>query len=106
MYGWGPWIKGKDLTLHDKEHTLLTSGGLAATRVYGPMTGHIWAEFNIPGYGWIPGRSDMGEFGHQANNKLILSKGRDVQMGPDLPKEGSEEYGDQWIPIHEGRIIQ
>jgi transglutaminase-like putative cysteine protease len=101
---WGPWIKEKDLVFDDTRHTLLTSDGLAAARLYGPMGGHIWAEFYLPGYGWIPADPTWGQFGYQVNKKLILSKDRDIAIGPNAPQKESEGYGDQWIPLHEGRV--
>lgn len=101
--GWGPWMKKEDLKLRSERHTKLTPGGLAATRLYGPMAGHVWAEFYLPNYGWIPADPTWGRFGQQDNSKLISSKGRDVLIGPYAPQEESEGYGDQWIPIHEGR---
>ena len=103
MVGWDPSIKKEDLKLRSKRHTKLTPDGLAATRLYGPVGGHIWAEFYLPKYGWIPVDPTWGRFGQQANSKLIFSKGRDVKIGPNAPQEKSEGYGDQWIPIHKGR---
>jgi len=103
MVGWDPSIKKEDLKLRSQRHTKLTPDGLAATRLYGPVGGHIWAEFYLPEYGWIPVDPTWGIFGQQANSKLIFSKGRDVKIGPNAPQEESEGYGDQWIPIHKGR---
>ena len=103
MVGWGPWIKEKDLVLRNTIHTMLTPNGLAAARLYGPIGGHIWAEFYLPEYGWIPVDPTWGRFGHQGNYKIIFSKGRDVIIGPNVPQKGGEEYGDQWIPLHTGR---
>lgn len=104
MVGWGPWIKEKDLKLRSKIQTKLTPDGLAANRLYGPMGGHIWAEFYLPNYGWIPVDPTWGRFGHQVNKKLIFSKGRDIKIGPYAPQKDSEGYGEQWIPFHNGRV--
>jgi len=101
--GWGPWIEEKDLKLQDNRHTRLTSEGLAATRLYGPFGGHIWAEFYMPGYGWIPSDPTWDKFGYQGNLKLIITKGRDVEIGPFATKMEDGVYGDQWIPLQNGR---
>lgn len=34
---------------------------------------------------------------------MILSKGRDVVIGPNAPLGEGHGYGDQWIPLHGGR---
>ena len=102
--GWAPWITKKDLKLRNKRHTLLTSEGLAATRLYGPFGGHIWAEFYLPGYGWIPADPTWGRFAEQENIKLTITKGRDIKIGPNVAPEDNGVYGDQWIPLHDGRI--
>jgi transglutaminase-like putative cysteine protease len=101
--GWAPWIKKEDLKLNNELQKELSPQGLAAARAYGPFGGHIWAEFFLPGYGWIPADPTWGRFGSQINYKFILSKGRDVKIGPYAPQETSEGYGDQWIPLHQGR---
>lgn len=104
MVGWNPYIKEKDLKLQSQiDYTKLTPDGFAAARIYGPMEGHIWAEFYLPDYGWIPVDPTWGRFGQQDNSRFIFSKGRDVKIGPNAPQEKSEGYGDQWIPIHKGR---
>jgi hypothetical protein len=102
--GWAPWITENNLQLRDKRHTLLTSEGLAATRLFGPFGGHIWAEFYLPGYGWIPADPTWNTFAEQENIKLTITKGRDVKIGPNVTREDNGIYGDQWIPLHNGRI--
>ena len=99
MIGWGPWIREKDLKLRSEQYTKLSPAGLAAARLYGPMGGHTWAEFYLPKYGWIPADPTWGKLGYQDNYRVILSKGRDVKIGPHAAQEESEGYGDQWIPL-------
>jgi len=104
MVGWAPWMKEKDLKLRSERHTKLSPGGLAATRLYGALGGHRWAEFYLPNYGWIPVDATWRQFGRLGNNRVILSKGTDVFIGPNAPQGDSEGYGDQWIPLHDGRV--
>jgi len=103
ILGWDPSIKEEDLKLRTERHTMLSPKGLAAARLYGPFGGHIWAEFYLTEYGWIPVDPTSGRFSQQHNFRVILSKGRDIKIGPHAPQEASEGYGDQWIPLHNGR---
>lgn len=103
MVGWNPWMTESQLKLRDKRHTELSPNGLAAARLYGPFNGHIWAEFYIPRYGWIPADPTWGRFGSQVNYKFILTKGHDIMIVPYAPRKESKGYGDQWIPLFEGR---
>jgi hypothetical protein len=105
LIGWGPWIKKEDLELYaDNVQTELSSDGLSATRVMGSLSGHIWAEFFFPDYGWIPVDPTWGVFGCQGNNKVTLSKGRDIELGPNAPQQEHQGYGEQWIPIFNGKV--
>jgi transglutaminase-like putative cysteine protease len=104
MPGWGPWIKKEDLKLQSQWHTKLSPDGLAAARIYGPMGGHRWAEFYLPNYGWIPVDATWGKFEWLDNRRVIFTKGTDILIGPNAPKGDGEGYGDQWIPLHNGRI--
>jgi transglutaminase-like putative cysteine protease len=48
---------------------------------------HIWAEFYLPNYGWIPvDTTDAGAFGRSFDNRLILSKGSDIDLGHGSPE--------------------
>ena len=52
--GFTPWIQKEDLKPRKDWYTKLSPSGFAAARIYGGLGGHRWAEFYLPGYGWIP----------------------------------------------------
>ena len=66
--------------------------------------GHGWAEIYLPDYGWIPIDVQRNLFGDLENdNFVILSKGRDIQIGPKAPEEESEGYGMHHVLLSKGR---
>jgi len=102
--GFTPWIQKDDLKLRSDWYTKLSPSGFAAARIYAGIGGHRWAEFYLPGYGWIPVDATHRRFQWVNNRRFITSKGSDVLIGPDAPQRESEGYGDQWIPFHNGRV--
>jgi len=101
--GWNPWIEPNDIKAKFRFETKLSPDGLAATQLYGKLGSHMWCEFFIPNYGWIPADAQGGTFGHQSNRMWIKWKGRDIQLGPNAPQEESEGYGVNWVALHKGR---
>jgi len=101
--GFTPWIQKEDLKLRSERYTKLSPSGFAAARIYGGLGGHRWAEFYLPSYGWIPVDANYRRFQWVNNRRFITSKGSDVLIGPNAPQRESEGYGDQWIPLHNGR---
>lgn len=74
--------------------------------------GHIWAEFYIPPYGWVPADPTGDDktnarffFGRLGTNVLILSKGN-VKIEPDYP--GEKPYAFSYLAYYKthdsGRI--
>jgi len=101
--GWRPWVTAEDLKKSYSElDKKLSPDGLAGAQHYG-LTPHMWAEFYVPNYGWIPADATSGRFGHLSNMRVRMSKGRDVMIGPDAPQKQSEGYGFQWVAINNGR---
>jgi len=100
--GWYPWIEPDDVKKYPFE-TKLSPGGLAATQHYTELMPHMWSEFLIPNYGWIPADAQRGRIGHQDNRRWIVSKGRDVLLGPDVPPRDGEGYGTHWVALRDGR---
>ncbi len=101
--GWNPWVDPKDVKAKYPFETKLSPGGLAATQFYGKLGGHMWGEFFIPNYGWIPTDPMLGTFPPRSSQRWVRYKGRDVQVGPYAPQEGSEGYGAHWVALHNGR---
>ena len=99
--GWKPWLKEEDLMPKLPIEPRQSPEGLAATQYYVPAAHHVWAEFYLTGYGWIPVDVTGDDFGH-CSRRLIMSKGFDVQIGPHSPGKESEGYGFQWVLLHNG----
>jgi len=101
--GWNPWIDPKDVRAKYLFETKLSPGGLAATQFYGELSGHMWGEFFIPSYGWIPADTMIGVLPYQSNQRWIRNKGRDIRIEPFTPGDDSEGYGSHWVALHDGR---
>lgn len=101
--GWNPWIKEEDLKLFLPIELKVSPEGLAGTQHYLAAMPHLWAEFYLAGYGWIPVDVTARRFGH-SKTRLIMSKGFDVHIGPRGPNSKSEGYGFQWVLVNEGRV--
>ena len=102
--GWCPWVKKDDLKARYPFETKLSPEGLAATQLYAGLGSHMWGEFFIPNYGWIPTDFTAYKIGHHQNNRRwIKFKGRDIKIGPWTPQEKNEGYGVQWVALHDGR---
>lgn len=102
--GWSPWINEEDMKPLYRFETKLLHDEFAGAQHQGAQLPHMWAEFYIPNYGWIPIDGTFRKFGHRDNEKVILSKGRDVQVGPHAPQKQSEGYGSQWVVLTNGRV--
>jgi hypothetical protein len=101
--GWNPLVTPNDVKATYPFETKLSPEGLAATQLYGGLGSHMWGEFFIPNYGWIPTDPQSGTIGHQNNRWWIKYKGRDIQLGPHTPKEDGEGYGVNWVALQKGR---
>lgn len=99
-YGeWNPWIKDEDLKLYLPIELNLSPEGLAGTQHYLATFPHVWAEFFLEGFGWIPVDVSQNKFLF-SSRRLIMSKGFDVQIGPHSPSKDNQEYGFQWVKLH------
>jgi hypothetical protein len=102
--GWCPWMKKDDLKARYQFETKLSSEGLAATQLYAGLDSHMWGEFFIPNYGWIPTDFTAHKIGHYQNNRRwIKFKGRDIKVGPCAPQKESGGYGVQWVALNDGK---
>jgi transglutaminase-like putative cysteine protease len=81
--------------------TRLSPTGMAGAQLVSYLQGHVWSEFYLPNIGWIP--ADQSNFGSLDNWRFILTKGRDVKIGPECPEQGGEGYGSHWVPLWNGR---
>ncbi len=99
--GWGAFPNEKDSDTFSTSKT--TDLGLAGN-AYNGLGIHTWSEFYLQDIGWIPVDANAGWFGRLWQNKIIMSKGRDIFLGPDAPKENYEGYGFQWIPVRNGHV--
>jgi transglutaminase-like putative cysteine protease len=74
---------------------LCRAAGIPARPVVGrwatssPADWHVWAEFYVPSYGWVPTDLTSGQargkyyFGNLDNNRLILHKGYNITVQPN-----------------------
>lgn len=67
--------------------------------------GHVWAEVDLPNYGWVPVDPTFGRIGcSNVNNKaVVITKGRDIQIDPLAVREGNGEYRETGARLHGGR---
>jgi len=99
-----PWITTADLKKpFSKLDTMKSPEGFYGGQHYASMSPHVWSEFYLPNYGWIPAETMGDQLGYWHNKRLIMHKGRDVKIGPQSPENDSEGYGFQWVPLNKGR---
>jgi transglutaminase-like putative cysteine protease len=101
--GWAPWIEHNEVKARYRFETKLSFNDLAATQLFGGLGSHMWCEFFVPNYGWIPADAQGGKWGQQDNRLWIKNKGRDVKLAPHTQLDDSEGYGTQWVALHDGR---
>ena len=97
--GWNPSIREDNVKARHPFETKLSPQRLSATQLYSALGAHMWAEFFIPNYGWIPVDGDIGGL---HNRRWITSKGRDIELRPDASPKGGD-YGANWVKLHKGR---
>lgn len=100
--GWRPYLNEGNSKMAFDIDTALSPDGFAGAQHHG-LGPHMWAEYYLPPYGWIPVDANVG-WHHAVHPKVIMSYGRDIILGPDAPRTHHNGYGFQWVPIHEGRV--
>ncbi len=101
--GWRPFLNEQNSKMFSRLDTVVTDDGFAGAQHHG-LGPHMWAEFYFQDIGWIPVDAQAGLFGNLHNYKVIMSKGRDIDLGPGAPHKNHYGYGYQWVPIHDGRV--
>jgi transglutaminase-like putative cysteine protease len=102
--GWDPSLNEGNSRTYSEQDTALSRDGFAGAQHHG-LPPHMWAEFYLPDYSWIPVDAQVGRFGQLLwNYQVIMSKGRDIFLGPDAPQKHHNGYGYQWVPICDGRV--
>jgi hypothetical protein len=96
FYRWTPWSELKPRWAFE---TRLSPGGFAGAQDFGQLGSHVWTEFFIPSYGWIPEGDGPTPF----NSRTVSKKGRDIKIGPHCPEGENEGYGSQWVLLNDGR---
>jgi hypothetical protein len=94
--GWPPESELKAVYTFE---TKLAPGGLAGAQDFGQLASHVWTEFYIPNYGWIPEDYGATPF----NERTVWEKGRDIKIGPECPEGENHGYGCQWVLLNDGR---
>lgn len=102
--GYRPWITAADFKKPFSElDTMQSPEGLSGGQHYTAMSPHVWSEFYLPNYGWIPAETMGSQLGYWHNRRLIMHKGRNVKIGPQAPNNDSGGYGFQWVALNNGR---
>lgn len=104
-FGWPP---RDDLRPIYPFETKLNPQGLAGAQTFGQLVTHVWTEFYIPNYGWIP---DDFNFSWNPDDPSVLpfncrtvwAKGGDFRIGPQCPEGENHGYGAQWVLLKDGR---
>ena len=100
--GWAPYLNEENSKMFSGLDTMATDKGFSGAEHHG-MGPHMWSEFYLQDVGWIPVDANAGLFAWLHHYKIIMSKGRDIMLGPNAPQENHEGYGYQWVPIKNGR---